>query len=235
MTPRPTVPIVELRAVSHTYPGSPPVVALDDCHLRIDRGDWVSVQGPSGSGKSTLLNVLGLMDRPSSGRYILAGDDTSDLPERERTVLRARRLGFIFQSFHLLPRRTATENVVLALMYSRFPRRKRVRQAEEMLGSVGLGGLGDRLPSELSGGQQQRVAIARALAVEPDLLLCDEPTGNLDQRTSVEILGLLGRLHGEGRTLVLITHDPAAAASAGRRCTIVDGRLDERGQTGLDA
>lgn len=220
-------PLLLLDGITRRYVGPPPVVALQPCTLAVERGEWVSVTGASGSGKTTLLNMLGLLDRPDGGSYRLGGVETADLGDAARTTLRSERLGFIFQSFHLMPTRTLAENVGVALMYSGMPRRQRRDAAVRALDAVGLAERVDSLPSELSGGQQQRVAVARALAVEPDVLLCDEPTGNLDSRTAAEILALLADLHRQGRTILLITHNPEAAALAPRRLQIADGVLQE--------
>ncbi len=221
------VPVIVLSGVAKSYSGPPVVEALRPVDLRVDCGDYLAVVGPSGSGKSTLLNILGLLDRPTSGRYELSGADTATLGERERTALRGRRIGFVFQSFHLIPYRTATENVVLAQLYVTAKRRDRVAAAQAALNRVGLGHRLDAVPTTMSGGEQQRVAIARALVNTPDLLLCDEPTGNLDSATASSVMDLIEQLHTDGVTVVVITHDPAVAARAGRRVTIRDGRLQE--------
>jgi putative ABC transport system ATP-binding protein len=220
-------PAIRLRGVSRTYPGAVAVNALRPTDLTVRAGDYLAVVGPSGSGKSTLLNLLGLLDRPSTGNYELGGLDVADLPERTRTALRGRRIGFVFQSFHLLPYRSATENVALAQLYVSTDRAGRHERAVEALRSVGLGHRLDALPTTLSGGERQRVAIARALVNEPTLLLCDEPTGNLDSATADSVLGLFDQLHAAGLTLVVITHDPVVASRASRVVRILDGRLSE--------
>ncbi|MEU7719316.1 ABC transporter ATP-binding protein [Streptomyces tibetensis] len=217
--------VLRLADCSKTYPGSPPVHALRSADLTVRAGDYLTVVGPSGSGKSTLLNLLGLLDRPTAGTFTLAGVDVAGLPERERTALRGRRIGFVFQEFHLLPYRTARENVALAQLYVTGRAADRDRAATDALERVGLGHRLHALPTTLSGGERQRVAIARALVNEPDLLLCDEPTGNLDSATATTVMDLLGRLNAAGVTLVVITHDPAVAARARRRVTILDGRI----------
>jgi putative ABC transport system ATP-binding protein len=217
------VVIAELAGVGRTFEGPAPVVALRPTDLSIHAGDWIAVTGRSGSGKSTLLHLLGLLDRPSTGRYLLDGVDTATMPDRQRTRLRGRRIGFVFQSFHLLAHRTALENVGLALMYSGCRRALRARRAAEALERVGLTQRRHALATTLSGGERQRVAIARALVTEPGLLLADEPTGNLDSATADEVLALFDRLHAEGQTIVLVTHDPAVAARAARRLHLVDG------------
>jgi putative ABC transport system ATP-binding protein len=222
------VPVIELRSVGLTYPGPPPVAALRPCDLVVHRGDLVTVVGPSGSGKSTLLNVLGLLDRCTGGTYLLDGEDTGALADADRTALRGGSIGFVFQAYHLLAHRTALENVVLALTYNGVPRRERDRIAGEALDRVGLAPRRDALPTHLSGGERQRVAVARALAVGPSLLLCDEPTGNLDSASAEGVLALITALNADGMTVLMITHDPAVAARARRTVTIRDGVVHER-------
>ena len=190
--------VIELRGAARTYPGPPPVPALRPADLVIGAGDYVAVTGPSGSGKSTLLHLLGLLDAPTQGSYLLDGLDTSALGDRDRSALRGSRIGFVFQSFHLLPYRTALENVLLAQLYNQTPRGGRVRAAVDALDAVGLGHRLDALPTTLSGGEGQRVAIARALVNRPSLLLCDEPTGNLDSRNAAAIMDLLDQLNEAG-------------------------------------
>jgi putative ABC transport system ATP-binding protein len=219
--------VVELDGVALTYPGPPPVPALRATDLTVHSGHYVAVVGPSGSGKSTLLNVLGLLDRPTAGRYTLGGHDTGVLSEVERSALRGRRIGFVFQAFHLLPYRSALENVALAQLYAGTPRREREQAAREALARVGLAHRLHAAPTTLSGGERQRVAIARALAANPSLLLCDEPTGNLDSTTSEAVLDLIGTLNADGMTVIVITHDPTAAARAGRMLRMRDGVLAE--------
>ncbi|WP_406421066.1 ABC transporter ATP-binding protein [Streptomyces sp. NBC_00873] len=218
--------VIDFRGVGLTYPGPPPVPALRPAELVIERGEYVTVTGPSGSGKSTFLNIAGLIDAPTSGRYLLDGIDTSGLSDTERAGLRGRRIGFVFQSFHLLPHRSALDNVVLAMVYNGVPRRERPGRARDALQRVGLGHRMAALPTRLSGGERQRVAIARALVARPSLLLCDEPTGNLDTATADSVLGLLDDLHKDGMTIVVITHDPSVAARGVRTLAIRDGRLD---------
>jgi putative ABC transport system ATP-binding protein len=201
------------------------VVALDAVDLDVARGEFVAVMGASGSGKSTLLHVLGCLDRPDAGSYRLAGRDVADLSGDERAELRNREIGFVFQSFNLVPRTSALENVELPLVYGGVPPREQRERAREALRAVGLEGREQHLPSQLSGGQQQRVAIARALVNGPSLLLADEPTGNLDSRTSHEILALFQRLHRDGLTIVMVTHEADVAAHAGRVVTFRDGRI----------
>jgi putative ABC transport system ATP-binding protein len=220
-------PVIRFSGIGLTYPGPPPVPALRPCDLEVWPGERVVIVGPSGSGKSTLLNVAGLLDRPTQGSYELDGIDTGSLRERDRTALRGQRIGFVFQSFNLLPYRDAEENVLLALLYSHAHHADRRRLARQALERVGLGQRVHALPGTMSGGEQQRVAIARALVHRPSLLLCDEPTGNLDSVTGASVLALLDELHAAGLTVVMITHDPQVAARAERTVTINDGVLSE--------
>jgi putative ABC transport system ATP-binding protein len=223
-----TAPVIELRGLARTYPGPPAVHALRPADLEIEPNDYVAVTGPSGSGKSTLLHLLGLLDSPTAGSYLLDGLDTSKLPDRDRSALRGRRIGIVFQAFHLLSYRTALENVLVAELYNQTSRGTRLRAAIDALIAVGLGQRLDALPTTLSGGECQRVAIARALVNRPSLLLCDEPTGNLDSRNAASLMALLDELNSGGLTIVIITHDPAVAAHAGRTVAISDGILSER-------
>ncbi|MDX2727125.1 MULTISPECIES: ABC transporter ATP-binding protein [unclassified Streptomyces] len=216
-----------MRDLGLTYPGPPPVTALRPCDLRIDRGEFVTIVGPSGSGKSSLLNIAGLLETPTRGTYFLDGIDTAAADEAQRAALRSERIGFVFQSFHLLPHRSAQDNVELAMLYQSTPRRARSRRAAAVLTRVGLGHRAHALPTQLSGGERQRVAIARALVAEPSLLLCDEPTGNLDTETASAILDLLDRLHEDGMTIAVITHDAQVAARGQRTITIRDGVLTD--------
>ncbi|WP_084714614.1 ABC transporter ATP-binding protein [Streptacidiphilus rugosus] len=217
--------VLELRGVSRTYPGQQPVHALHPLDLTVHRGDFLAVLGPSGSGKSTLLNLLGLLDRPTSGILKLAGHDVARLSERDRAALRGRRIGFVFQAFHLLPYRSAAENVALAQVYLHTRPAERRQRASDALCRVGLGHRLTAMPTTLSGGERQRVAIARALINTPDLVLCDEPTGNLDSRTAESVMDLLDELNRSGVTLVVITHDPQVASRAHRSIRLRDGRL----------
>ena len=223
-----TTPVIELRSVVRTYPGTPPVRALDGVDLRIDAGEMVAIIGPSGSGKSTLLNVMGTLDRPTEGSVLIDGVDTKNLRERELCGLRATRLGFVFQSFHLIESSRVLDNVANGLIYQGLARRERERRAQRALDLVGLGDRGTTKPPKLSGGQRQRVAIARAIVAEPSLILADEPTGNLDSRTSDDVLALLERLNGELRsTIAIITHDHEVAERMPRRIQVHDGRITE--------
>ncbi len=220
-------PVVELVGVARTFPGSPPVEALRPADLTIMAGEHLAVAGPSGSGKSTLLHILGLLDRPTEGVYRLDGIDTEELGERQRAGLRSSRIGFVFQSFHLLGHRTAVENVMMAEIYRPGTRSTRRERSVAALERVGLGHRLDAYPSTLSGGEQQRVAVARAIVGEPSLLLADEPTGNLDSSTSAQLLDLFGELHDTGITLVVITHDPGVSARAERQVRMIDGWLTD--------
>lgn len=221
------VPALQLESVTRHFGEDPPIRALREVNLSIDRGEWVAVEGPSGSGKSTLLNILGCLDRPTSGCYRFEGLDVGALSDRERAGLRSRHIAFVFQSFHLLGHRSVVENVMLAEVYQHGSRRERRTRAEEVLERVGLSHRIDYLPSNLSGGERQRVAIARALFGSRHVLLCDEPTGNLDTTTSQSIMELLAGLHDEGLTIVMITHSPELARRASRQVRIVDGELTE--------
>jgi putative ABC transport system ATP-binding protein len=224
-------PVVELIGISRTFDGGAPVHALRGVNLTIWPGDWLAIVGPSGSGKSTLLNVVGLLDRHTAGTYRLEGVDVDTLDDVARAGLRGRRIGFVFQSFHLMPHRSVLENVMLAELYIGAPRRGRAERAMAALERVGLTDRAHFLPTRLSGGQRQRTAIARALMGEPSLLLCDEPTGNLDSHSAENVLEVLAQLSAEGLTLVVITHDEYVASRAQRRVRIIDGELGEVEQT----
>jgi putative ABC transport system ATP-binding protein len=222
--------VLELADVGKTYrSGLLEVEALRDVTLRIQSGEFVAIVGPSGSGKSTLMHILGCLDVPTAGRFLLAGDDVADLSEDQLAEVRNRRIGFVFQQFNLLAYLTAWRNVELPMVYAGVEPTERRQRALAALDRVGLADRADHRPMELSGGQQQRVAIARALVTEPALLLADEPTGNLDSASSSDVLDLLGDLHDSGRTIVLITHEPDIAARAGRVVRISDGRVSESG------
>ncbi len=226
-------PVIELRALNRTYRTEDVEVrAVRDVSLAIERGEFVAIMGASGSGKSTLMNVLGCLDKPTSGEYRLAGDGVAAFNRAQLALLRNRKIGFVFQSFNLLARTTALENVELPLLYSvpLVPHRERRARATHALESVGLAARLHHVPSQLSGGQQQRVAIARALVAEPELLLADEPTGNLDSRTSIEIMGLLQTQNDAGLTVVMVTHELDIAAYCKRIVVMRDGQIirDER-------
>ena len=221
------VPVVKLEGLTRTFGEDPPVHALRDVELTIRRGEWVAIVGPSGSGKSTLLNILGLLDRQTSGVYRLEGIDVAGLDDVSRAGLRGRRIGFVFQAFHLMPHRSVLENVMLAELYIGKPRRGRRDRAMAALDRVSLTERADFSPTKLSGGQQQRAAIARALVGEPSLLLADEPTGNLDTQNADSVLDVFSDLSAEGLTLAVITHDDHVASRAHRRVRIVDGVLHE--------
>jgi putative ABC transport system ATP-binding protein len=221
-------PVIELHAATKTYElGTISVRALRDVSLRIDNGDFVAIMGSSGSGKSTLMNILGCLDVPSSGRYLLDGIDAARMDEDDLADLRNRKIGFVFQSFNLVPRTSALANVELPLAYAGLKGAKRRRRAERALKAVGMGNRMSHLPSELSGGQQQRVAVARAIVTNPSLILADEPTGNLDSRSTDEVLRIFTRLNDERRTVVLITHEPDVAERARRIIRLSDGQIVE--------
>ncbi|GLX00498.1 ABC transporter ATP-binding protein [Microtetraspora sp. NBRC 16547] len=220
-------PVIELEGICKEFPTDPPVRALSDVRLRVERSDYLAIVGPSGSGKSTLLNVLGLLDVPTSGSYRLDGVETTALGDGARTRLRGSRIGFVFQSFHLLSRRTVVENTMLAEIYGGQSRRGRRERALAALDRVGLGHRAGFPPERLSGGERQRAAIARALLGEPSLLLCDEPTGNLDSRNTDAVLDLFDELREQGMTIVVITHENEVSERAVRRVRITDGVLAE--------
>lgn len=207
--------------------GEETVMALDGIDLFIDRNEYVALVGPSGSGKSTLMNLLGCLDTPSEGTYKLNGRDTSSMNDNELAQVRNRDIGFIFQSFHLLPRLTVLQNVMQPLVYRGIPASQRREQAAVALGKVGLADRLGHRPNQLSGGQRQRVAVARALVGQPAILLADEPTGNLDSRTSAEIMALFDELHAQGQTVVVVTHEPDIAAHCRRSIRVNDGRIVE--------
>ncbi|TYP52499.1 putative ABC transport system ATP-binding protein [Thermosediminibacter litoriperuensis] len=223
--------VIELIGVSKVYgKGKNQVPVLDDINLKVDEGEFVAVLGPSGSGKTTLMNILGLIDTPTSGSYIFEGKPVSELKDRELAKIRNRKIGFVFQSFNLIPDLDALENVELPLIYAGVKPAERQTRAAELLDLVGLSDRTRHRPSEMSGGQQQRVAIARALAADPPLILADEPTGNLDSRSGAEVMNILESLNGSGKTVILITHDREIAARAKRKIEIRDGKIvrDER-------
>ncbi|MBN1137406.1 MAG: ABC transporter ATP-binding protein [Anaerolineae bacterium] len=229
-------PIIETKDLVKVYgEGEIAVRALGGVDLRIDPGEFVAVMGPSGSGKSTLMNILGCLDRPTSGSYLLDGQDVSRLDKKRLAATRGRKLGFIFQSFNLLSRTTALKNVMLPLIYDKenvYTVEERESRAMEALDAVGLADRAYHRPNELSGGQQQRVAIARALVNDPVLILADEPTGNLDTRSSYEIMDILHGLHDRGRTIVMVTHEPDMAAHTQRTICVRDGQVISDGRDG---
>ncbi|MEV0623038.1 ABC transporter ATP-binding protein [Nonomuraea sp. NPDC050404] len=220
-------PVILLTDLTKEFPGDPPVRALSAINLRVEKSDYVAVVGPSGSGKSTLLNTLGLLDRPTSGGYRLDGIETGTLKDGARTTIRGSRIGFVFQSFHLLPHRSVLENVMLAEVYGAAPRAGRKDRALRALRRVRLEHRVTFLPGSLSGGERQRAAIARALLADPSLLLCDEPTGNLDSRSTDAVLDLFDDLRAQGMTIVVITHESDVSDRAARRVRITDGVLTE--------
>jgi len=218
--------VIDVREASKTYElGQIRVRALRELSLRIERGDFVAIMGSSGSGKSTLMNIIGCLDVATSGRYLIDGTDVSHMDEDELADLRNRKIGFVFQSFNLVARTSAIANVELPLAYAGVDRADRRARAKAALAAVGMADREQHQPSELSGGQQQRVAVARALVTNPSLILADEPTGNLDSRSTEEVLRIFTRLNGEGRTVVLITHEPDVAAQAKRVVTLSDGQV----------
>ncbi|MCY3849419.1 MAG: ABC transporter ATP-binding protein [Acidimicrobiaceae bacterium] len=223
-------PALELRSAAKSYPGTPPVLALDGVNLVIEPGEMLGVVGPSGCGKSTMLHMMGTLDRPSGGKVLVDGLDTSELSERHLSAIRGRKLGFVFQRFFLLSGTSALENVAGGLLYSGVAPRERRERAAAALDRVGLANRKSHIPSKMSGGERQRVAIARALVHDPSLILADEPTGNLDSRASASIIELFERLHAEGSTIVVVTHNDEIAAQLPRIVRLLDGRVqsDER-------
>jgi putative ABC transport system ATP-binding protein len=218
--------IIDLRNATRTYDlGAVQVHALIDASVQVDEGEFVAIIGPSGSGKSTLMHILGCLDRPTSGTYVLDGTPVDDLDDHDLAIVRSRMIGFVFQSYNLISRTTALENVATPLLYQGVPKKERIRRSTAALERMGLGDRMDHEPSELSGGQQQRVAIARALVTEPRLILADEPTGNLDSSTGEEVLQLFHELNDSGVTIVLITHDTDVAVRASRQVHVRDGRV----------
>jgi len=218
--------MIELQNVSRTFTvGDQQVAALRDINVKLGDGEYISIMGPSGSGKSTMLNMLGLLDRPSSGAYLLDGGNVSDLSDEQQAHVRSEKIGFVFQSFHLVPRLTAAQNIELPMMLAGIAVEERQQRVAELIASYGLSTRADHRPDQLSGGQRQRVAIARATVMQPRVLLADEPTGNLDRTTGWEVLKLLEQLTERGITLVIVTHDAEIGARAKRQIHMLDGRI----------
>ncbi len=225
--PMKTEEIINLKDISRFYEvGTETVKALNGIDLAIHKNEFVAMMGPSGSGKSTLMNILGCLDTPTRGSYFLNNVDVSKMTDSELADVRNREIGFIFQTFNLLPRSTALENVVLPLIYAGYPKHQRIQMAKDALAHVQLADRMNHRPNELSGGQRQRVAIARALVNNPSIVLADEPTGNLDSKTSIEIMGLLEEIHSEGNTIILVTHEPDIALHAHRIVRLKDGEIE---------
>jgi putative ABC transport system ATP-binding protein len=220
-------PIIDIKDLKKTYiMGTTQVHALQSVSLQIRKNEYVALMGPSGSGKSTLMNLLGCLDTPTSGEYFLNGSNVSTMTDSELAEIRNKEIGFVFQTFNLLPRLSALENVALPLVYAGVSKTRRLERAEEVLKAVSLGDRMDHKPNELSGGQRQRVAIARALVNSPSIILADEPTGNLDSKTSIEIMQILGALHQQGNTIILVTHEPDIAMYARRVVRMRDGLIE---------
>jgi len=219
-------PLIKLENISKIYPlDGVTIPALTNINLAINKGEFVSIMGPSGSGKSTLMNLIGLLDIPTEGRIYLKGEDVSKLNSLKRAELRRKTIGFVFQQFNLLPRITALENVILPLLYCREEKNERKKKGIQMLKEVGLGERTDHRPTQLSGGQQQRVAIARALINDPQIILADEPTGNIDTKTGSQIMNILSRLHKKGNTIITITHEKRIADYAQKTLNLIDGKI----------
>ena len=220
------IPTIRLHGIRKIYRiGGETLAALDGIDLEIRRGEFAALMGPSGSGKSTLMNILGCLDRPSAGSYKLDGAEVAGLSDDALAATRNKKIGFVFQNFNLLPRISALDNVALPLVYAGVGRRERMERAQEMLAAVGLSDRGAHLPNELSGGQRQRVAIARALVNDPHIIMADEPTGNLDTKSTKEIMDLFARMHEKGHTIILVTHEPEIALRANRQLLVRDGRI----------
>ena len=225
--------MIRLQQVSRTFHvGGRPVHALREVDLQLDDGDYASIMGPSGSGKSTMLNLLGCLDRPTSGKYSLDGEDVGGLDEAALTQVRRHKIGFVFQSFHLVSRLTAAGNVELPMMFAGIDRTQRRERVAHALDAVGLGQRSDHRPEQLSGGERQRVAIARAVVMSPAIVLADEPTGNLDSVSGKEVIGILEEMNRDGLTLILVTHNPEIAGRARRRIRMHDGRLAQSSDRG---
>ena len=219
--------IIHLESVvKHYYLGAEIVEALRSISLEINKNEYVTIMGPSGSGKSTLMNIIGCLDTPTSGTYILNGKDASKLIDNQLAEIRNKEIGFVFQTFNLLPRYTALENVMLPLVYAGVPKQERIARAKVALESVGLGDRMEHKPNELSGGQRQRVSVARAMVNNPAIILADEPTGNLDSKTSVDIMALFREIHNHGNTIILVTHEENIARHANRIIRLLDGHIE---------
>ena len=220
--------VIDIQGITKTYVnGKLSVPVLHGIDLVVNKGEFVSIMGPSGSGKSTFMNILGCLDRPTTGSYRLNGDEVATLSDDELAYVRNKQIGFVFQSFNLLTKLTALENVVLPMIYAGVNKKMRIERATQLLQSVGLGERMDHLPSELSGGQRQRVAIARALANNPAIIMADEPTGNLDSKSTIDVMNIFRGLHDEGRTILLVTHEPDIATYASRNVVLKDGIIVE--------
>ena len=223
--------VIDIQGITKTYVnGKLTVPVLHGIDLQVQKGDFVSIMGPSGSGKSTFMNILGCLDRPTTGSYRLNGDEVATLSDDELAFVRNKQIGFVFQSFNLLTKLTALENVALPMIYAGMDKKSRNERAAALLSSVGLGDRMDHLPSELSGGQRQRVAIARALANNPAIIMADEPTGNLDSKSTIDVMNIFRGLYDEGRTIILVTHEPEIATYASRNVVLRDGLIVEDSQ-----
>ena len=220
--------VIDIQGITKTYVnGKLSVPVLHGIDLVVNKGEFVSIMGPSGTGKSTFMNILGCLDRPTTGSYRLNGDEVATLSDDELAYVRNKQIGFVFQSFNLLTKLTALENVALPMIYAGVNKKMRIERASQLLQSVGLGERMDHLPSELSGGQRQRVAIARALANNPAIIMADEPTGNLDSKSTIDVMNIFRGLHDEGRTILLVTHEPDIATYASRNVVLKDGIIVE--------
>ena len=223
--------VIDIQGITKTYVnGKLSVLVLHGIDLQVNKGEFVSIMGPSGSGKSTFMNILGCLDRPTTGSYRLNGDEVATLSDDELAFVRNKQIGFVFQSFNLLTKLTALENVALPMIYAGMDKKSRNERAAALLSSVGLGDRMDHLPSELSGGQRQRVAIARALANNPAIIMADEPTGNLDSKSTIDVMNIFRGLYEEGRTIILVTHEPEIATYASRNVVLRDGLIVEDSQ-----
>ena len=223
--------VIDIQGITKTYVnGKLSVPVLHGIDLQVNKGEFVSIMGPSGSGKSTFMNILGCLDRPTTGSYRLNGDEVDTLSDDELAFVRNKQIGFVFQSFNLLTKLTAVENVALPMIYAGMDKKTRNERAAALLASVGLGDRMDHLPSELSGGQRQRVAIARALANNPAIIMADEPTGNLDSKSTIDVMNIFRGLYDEGRTIILVTHEPEIATYASRNVVLRDGLIVEDSQ-----